>query len=170
MLLHELERAVSQMLISLSGPISDGMGGFIVDGNGDPISGPLPPIGPTFRVYRGESNGDVLLPCCIVSAADGEEDFDTGNMFVDLAVEIRVHANPIPGVVPDPTAFGRAVADGMTSIMMLSDLPNEINVFAGENLTVIGLAGARSQGTRTLDNAIIHECRVRLYCANVNLR
>jgi hypothetical protein len=170
MLLHELERAVAEMLVANAGPIADGMGGFLVDNDGNPISGPLPAVGPTFRIYRGENNADVLLPCSIVVAAEGEEDYDTGNMMVDLVVETRIHANAIPGVIDTPLEFGRAIADAITSLLMLSSLPSEINIYAGNNLTVIGLAGARSQGVRALDNAIVYECKVRLYCANANVR
>jgi hypothetical protein len=172
-LLHELERATFELLSAIAGPISDGMGGYIVDGSGNPIAGPLPAIGvgnpPTFTIYKGESNADVVLPCCIIHADEGDEDYDTGNQFVELTVDTRIHANPIPGVIDNPIAFGQAITQAIIGVMQFSSLPDELNVYAGEQLTVIGISG-RTQGKMTVDNAFVHQVRVRLYCANANVR
>jgi hypothetical protein len=173
MLLNELERSVYELLLAVSGPIADGMGGYIVDGDGNPISGPLPAVGvgtpPTFSIYKGESTAEIRLPCAIIMCDDGEIDHDTGNQYVDLAVETRVHANPIPGVIADPSAFAQAISFAIVNIMALSSIADEINVYAGDNLTVIGVE-SRAQRKRMVETALVHSVGIRLYCAGVNVR
>jgi hypothetical protein len=174
MLLHEIEDAALQLLLNVSGPLVTGTA-VITDGAGNPISGPLPPhvivAGETWalHLYKGDGRDDIQTPAIIVSCELGDEDYDSGNQFIDLVTQVHVVVDPLASELPDPISTARSISEAVVNVMQLDTLPNELNAVGSEKMTVLGVR-ERSQAKRQDERATIHETTVSLYASNVDVR
>ena len=186
MIATELERATRAYLIAVTGTLVTGDGdslGFEAMPQGLPqdesagglsiqTEGQADPVIATalgFHFYTGENNTDINLPCVIIAATSGDEDFDTGNESVELTVAVHVPALPY-GTVTDPRTSLLEISEAFINALRRDDLAAYLNTYRPdpERFSAIGVS-ARTTAKNVDGTKHIHQISLTLYCAACDL-
>lgn len=176
--LNDIEKAFRDKIAQICGPIPDGLGGYILDGDGNPIAGALPSTTVianfqafAFSLYMGESREEIRVPCCIINASNWEPDEGSpGNGFATVTIQTRFSVDPLPGEITDALKLGQDITKAIMDFMQLSSIEDEINAVAVSKLTLIGSMQAVSFEKLTDGNLAVHEVQRRIYCAQQDVR
>lgn len=123
--------------------------------------------GQTLSIRCGETTENQNLPKLVVTATEGEEDYDTGNQFIELAVAISYPVNPTDDIA-DQFARLNTETIRMRDLLFVDDLPDQLqgNVYTTFDALVIGVAG-RSTSSEYDGHIRTHKLTLRLYCAGL---
>ena len=123
--------------------------------------------GQTLSIRCGETTENQTLPKLVVTATEGEEDYDTGNQFIELAVAISYPVNPTDDIA-DQFARLNTETIRMRDLLFVDDLPDQLqgNVYTTFNALVIGVAG-RGSASEYDGHMRTHKLTLRLYCAGM---
>lgn len=123
--------------------------------------------GQILNIRCGETTEDQTLPKLVITASEGEEDYDTGNQLIELEVAISYPVNPTTEVL-DQFARLNTETERMRDLLFVDDLPAQLqgNVYTTFNALVIGVAG-RSTSSEYDGHMRTHKLALRLYCAGL---
>lgn len=165
MITNELERMFGEFIavhynVSHTVTNSD-LSAYTVEFVGGAIAGQI------LNIRCGETTESQTLPKLVITATEGEEDYDTGNQLIDLEVAISYPVDPTTEV-SDQFARLNTETIRMRDLLVVDDLPNQLlgNVFTTFNALVIGVAG-RSTSSEYDGHMRTHKLTLRLYCAGL---
>ena len=123
--------------------------------------------GQSLHIRCGETVEEQTLPKLVITASEGDEDYDTGNQFIELTVAISYPVDPTTEVSDQ---FSRLNTETirMRDLLFVDDLPTALagNVYTTFNALVIGVAG-RSTSSEYDGHMRTHKLALRLYCAGL---
>ena len=123
--------------------------------------------GQSLHIRCGETVEEQTLPKLVITATEADEDYDTGNQFIDLEVAISYPVDPTTEV-SDQFARLNTETIRMRDLLFVDDLPTALagNVYTTFNALVIGVAG-RSTSSEYDGHMRTHKLTLRLYCAGI---
>lgn len=121
------------------------------------------------RFTRGETGEEQTLPLITVEAEDGQEDYDTGNEFITVAVGIVVASE-------DPGAYDllKSQTDTVKGLLWFdhpSELRNAINAATTETFDCL-IMGTTDRAVESSfdDRRRMNKLSLRLYCGGMENR
>lgn len=165
MITNELERMFGEFIAAhynvLHTVTNDDLSAYTVEFVGGSIAGQ------TLNIRCGETTDSQTLPKLVITATEGEEDYDTGNQLIDLEVAISYPVDPTTAVT-DQFARLNTETIRMRDLLVVDDLPDQLlgNVYTTFNALVIGVAG-RSTSSEYDGHMRTHKLTLRLYCAGL---
>jgi hypothetical protein len=133
---------------------------------GPPVVVTMPDVGEV-RIVKGESNQELELPAVIVACDLAEQDPETTNNYCSMVVIVRVQVDPAT-YNPQPLQTLHTISDLVMDSLLVGDLWNRLNEFAGPRFTAIASV-TLSPVKQPQDRHIDHSLNCYLYCANTNL-
>lgn len=123
--------------------------------------------GQSLHIRCGETAEEQTLPKLVITASEGDEDYDTGNQFIELEAAISYPVNATDDVA-DQFARLNTETIRMRDLLFVNDLPAQLqgNVYTTFNALVIGVAG-RSTSSEYDGHMRTHKLTLRLYCAGL---
>lgn len=123
--------------------------------------------GQSLHIRCGETTEEQTLPKLVITASEADEDYDTGNQFIELTVAISYPVNPTTEV-SDQFARLNVETERIRNLLVVDDLPTELqgNVYSTFNALVIGVAG-RSTSSEYDGHMRTHKLTLRIYCAGL---
>lgn len=167
MMTRNLERMLAEYIANGYG--AEGYTVSTSDGSRFDIAFTGPLDGQSIRILAGETISEQTLPKIVVSAEEGEEDFDTGNHMIDLRVSVSYPVDPTDSVA-DQFERLETETERLRDFLIDDDLPSLITagITSSFDVTVIGVAG-RSSGSDYSGHMRTHEINLRLYVAGLEL-
>jgi len=165
MITNELERMFGEFIAAHYNAThtvtNNDLSAYTVEFVGGSIAGQI------LNIRCGETTEQQTLPKLVITASDGEEDYDTGNQLIDLeeAISYPVDAT---STVTDQFARLNTETDRMLDLLFVDDLPDQLlgNVYTTFNAFVIGVAG-RSTSSEYDGHMRTHKIALKLYCAGL---
>ena len=133
---------------------------------GPPVVVEVPNIGQV-RIYKGESNQEIVLPAVIAACNTTEQDNETGNSMCQLVVGVRVQVDPEVKHLK-PLEDLATLSTLVFNAMFAADLKDRLNQFENPDFTCIA-AVTRSPVKNEVDRNGTHFLNCLLYCAGRNL-
>lgn len=123
--------------------------------------------GQTLNIRCGETVESQDLPKLVITTTEGEEDYDTGNQFIELTVSISYPVNATSEIA-DQFERLNTETERMRDLLFVDDLPTQVPlaVTTTFDALVIGVAG-RSTSSEYDGHMRTHKLALRLYCAGL---
>lgn len=123
--------------------------------------------GQTLHIRCGETTEEQALPKLVITATEGEEDYDTGNQFIELTVAISYPVDATESV-SDQFARLNEETERMRDLLFVDNLQTAVPaaVTTTFDALVIGVAG-RGTSSEYDGHMRTHKLTLRLYCAGL---